>query len=142
MKQGVLMQPMLTRSSSAQAVTYTTDPYKKVLGPLRSMQKYAVILLTTKGTDPLRKWFGTNLSKLPLMNMYDETAVKLFIKDEVKDANTQFLTIQKDDSGLTANDIITSIELVGVTITSTNNIKIELMFYPQVGTAVSYSIQT
>lgn len=141
MKTGVLMQPLLSYQRGTVRITYETDPYLRAEGPIRSMQKFAVIALTTKGSDAIRPWFGTNLSQLPLMNMYNEREVELFIRDEVREAIKQFFIIQSDDTGLTTDDIIDSIELINISINSRNNILIEIMFYPQNGDAIKYSLE-
>lgn len=141
MKKSVLMQPLLTYKRGATRVIYETNPYKIAAGPLRSMQKYAVIALTAKGSDSLRTWFGTNLSDLPLMNMYDTKAIELFIRDEVREATRQFFLLQNQESNLAKEDIIESIELHSISINGVNNVQIEIMFYPLVGSSVTLSLE-
>jgi hypothetical protein len=141
MKTGVLMQPLLNYRLGTVRITYQTDPYLKAVGPIRSMQKYTVIALTTKGTDTLRPWFGTHLAQLPLMNMYNTAEVELFIRDEVKEATKQFFIIQNDDTNLKSEDIIDSIELKSISINNRNNIAIEIMFYPLKGDSISLSLE-
>lgn len=141
MKKGVLMQPKLSYRRGAVRVTYETNPYGIAEGPIRSMQKYAVIALTTKGSDSIRPWFGTRLSELPLMNMYNTTEVELFIKDEVKEATRQYFLLQNAEPNLTPDDIIDSIELQGISINNRNNIVIVIRFYPLTGTAIALSLE-
>ena len=141
MMKSVLMQPRLNAKVGAVRINYQINPYDFAAGPLRAMQKYAVIALTTKGTDTIRTWFGTNLASLPLMNMYNIKEVELFIRDQIKEATKQFFLLQKEESSTDRRDIIDSIELKGITIDSKNNIIIEVMFYPLDREAVILSLQ-
>lgn len=141
MKKSVLMQPKLSYRRGTVRVTYETNPYGIAAGPLRSMQKYAVIALTTKGTDGIRPWFGTKLAELPLMNMYNTKEVELFIRDQVKDATRQFFLLQSQDHNLGEEDIINSIELKNIEISERGNILIEIMFYPLQGSSIELSLE-
>lgn len=141
MKKSVLMQPLLSYKRGTVRVIYETNPYGVAEGPLRSMQKYSVIALTTQGSDKLRPWFGTKLSEVPLMNVYNTKELELFIRDQVKEATRQFFLLQNGDTTLSSEDVIDSIELKGVSIKNTNNILIEIRFYPLKGDSITLSLE-
>ncbi|MDD2230753.1 MAG: hypothetical protein PHY48_15310 [Candidatus Cloacimonetes bacterium] len=140
MKKGILMQPRLSTRKGAMRVTYDTNPYVYAKGPIRCMQRYAVIALTTKGSDALKPSFGTRLVELPLMNMYNEVEMQLFIKDQVKDASKQFFLLQDSELN-SAVDVVTSIELESVYISEQNTIVIKIRFYPLTSDAVTLSLE-
>ena len=136
------MEPLMSYKRGKTRVTFETNPFLKAVGPIRSIQKYAVIALTTKGSDSLLPWFGTQLSQLPLMNMYNKTELTLFIKDEVASATKQFFTLQQNDADTLAQaDVIDSIELISINISDAGNVSIEIMFYPLVGESIKYSLE-
>lgn len=109
-------------------VSYSLKTKKATIGPLRSMQKFKVILLTSTGTDPLRPWFGTKLNKLIRMNITNTTELRYFIRQECKSAINQFFNLQAGEAkqnNQKAIDVIDSIELVTVDIIDK---KINLVF--------------
>jgi hypothetical protein len=67
--------------------------------------------------------------------------LELFIRDQITEASRQFFLLQTQDTNLTADDVIDSVEIQSIAINNTNNIVIALMFYPRNGTSVQYSIQ-
>jgi len=141
---GLIMTPRLESNIGPVRVTYTLDPYDKVAGPLRAMQKFTVILMTGVGTDPIRPWFGTKLSKLVRMNVVDTTETKVFVRDQVSEAIRQFFKLQSLESSQntqTADDIITSIELISLDINAANQISITVRFTPAKAASIVYSMK-
>lgn len=138
---GLIMTPRLESNVGPVRVRYTLDPYDKVAGPLRAMQKFTVILMTGVGTDPIRPWFGTKLSKLVRMNVVDTTETKVFVRDQVSEAIRQFFKLQSLESSQntqTADDIITSIELISLDINASNQISITVRFTPAKAASIVY----
>lgn len=141
---GLIINPLLEPNKGPVEVKYTLDPYTKVEGPLRAMQKFTVILMTTVGTDPLRPWFGTYISRLCRMNIVDRTETKLFIRDQISEAIRQFFLLQSGESSQniqTADDLISSIELVDVSINEANQVSINIKFVSAKYTSVIYSMK-
>lgn len=141
---GLIMTPRLESNAGPVRVNYTLDPYDKVEGPLRAMQKFTVILMTGVGTDPIRPWFGTKLSKLVRMNVVDTTETKVFVRDQVSEAIRQFFKLQSLESAQntqTADDIITSIELMSLEINAANQISITVRFTPAKAASIVYSMK-
>lgn len=141
---GLIMTPRLESDIGPVRVKYTLDPYDKVAGPLRAMQKFTVILMTGVGTDPIRPWFGTKLSKLVRMNVVDTTETKVFVRDQVSEAIRQFFKLQSLESSQntqTADDIITSIELISLDINAANQIFITVRFTPAKAASIVYSMK-
>ena len=141
---GLIMTPRLESNVGPVRVRYTLDPYDKVAGPLRAMQKFTVILMTGGGTDPIRPWFGTKLSKLVRMNVVDTTETKVFVRDQVSEAIRQFFKLQSLESSQntqTADDIITSIELISLDINAANQISITVRFTPAKAASIVYSMK-
>ena len=141
---GLIMTPRLESNIGPVRVSYTLDPYDKVAGPLRAMQKFTVILMTGVGTDPICPWFGTKLSKLARMNVVDTTETKVFVRDQVSEAIRQFFKLQSLESSQntqTADDIITSIELISLDINAANQISITVRFTPAKAASIVYSMK-
>lgn len=141
---GLIINPLLEPNKGRIEVKYTLDPYTKVEGPLRAMQKFTVILMTTVGTDPLRPWFGTYISRLCRMNIVDRTETQIFIRDQISEAIRQFFLLQSGESSQnkqSADDLISSIELVNLNIDAANTITIEIKFVSVKYTSVIYSIK-
>ena len=112
-------------------------------GPLRAVQKFSVILMTTQGSDTLRPWFGTKLSRLSRMNIVDRVETELFIRDQVTEGIRQFFKLQAEEStqnAQTANDLITSIELMEVAINDANQIYVVIKLTPAKYSSIVYSI--
>jgi hypothetical protein len=127
---------------NVQRVKYFTDTRKIAEGVLRSMQKYAAIALTNVGTDKLRPWLGTSLPKVALMNIHDPEEIKLFVRDQLREAGNQLFILQNEDSAtLLQEDLIDGIEVVSVTIDTDRRIIGVVRFYPVVGTAIEMSVE-
>ena len=100
--------------------------------------------MTGVGTDPIRPWFGTKLSKLVRMNVVDTTETKVFVRDQVSEAIRQFFKLQSLESSQntqTADDIITSIELISLDINAANQISITVRFTPAKAASIVYSMK-
>lgn len=142
MKKGVLMQPLLQYNKGRVSVAYETDPYGVAQGPIRAMQRYIVIVMSTLGTDALRPWFGTNLNALPSMNISSVAEIQLYVKDEIKSATAQFFRLQEEEASSTYPiDVIQSIELLNVEVSDTNNVRLDVMFYPLQSDSIKLSIE-
>ena len=140
---GLLINPQLISNVGPKQLKYTMEPYKMAEGPLRAVQKFSVILMTTQGSDTLRPWFGTKLSRLSRMNIVDRVETELFIRDQVTEGIRQFFKLQAEEStqnAQTANDLITSIELMEVAINDANQIYVVIKLTPAKYSSVVYSI--
>ena len=127
----LIINPRLEQNIGPVRLHYTLDPYDKAEGPIRAMQKLAVILMTTVGSDPIRPWFGTYISRLARMNVVDRTETKIFVRDQVSEAIRQFFKLQSEESqqnNQTADDVISSIELVELDLNSNNEIFMRIKF--------------
>lgn len=141
---GLIVNPRLESNVGKTEVLYSLDPYDKAEGPVRAMQKFTVILMTTVGTDPLRPWFGTYLSRLCKMNIVDRTETQLFVRDQVSDAIRQFFSLQSAEGGQNkqgADDVISSIELVSLNINDANQISLEIKFVSAKYSSIIYSMK-
>ena len=140
---GVLINPQLISNVGPKQLKYTLEPYKEAQGPLRAVQKFAIILMTTQGSDSLRPWFGTKMSRLSRMNIVDRVETELFIRDQVTEGVRQFFKLQAEESvqnAQTADDLITSIELLEVDINTANQVSVVIKLTPAKYSAVIYSI--
>lgn len=140
----LIMNPRLEPNVGPEKLNYTLDPYDKAEGPLRAMQKFAVILLTTVGSDPIRPWFGTYISRLCRMNVVDRTETKIFVRDQVSEAIRQFFKLQSEEATQnrqTADDVITSIELVDLDLSADNNVFLRIKFESIKYSSVIYSMR-
>ncbi|MBR3599572.1 MAG: hypothetical protein IKL53_06810 [Lachnospiraceae bacterium] len=140
----LIMNPRLEPNVGPAKLNYTLDPYDKAEGPLRAMQKFAVILLTTVGSDPIRPWFGTYISRLCRMNVVDRTETKIFVRDQVSEAIRQFFKLQSEEATQnrqTADDVITSIELVDLDLSADNNVFLRIKFESIKYSSVIYSMR-
>ena len=140
---GLLINPQLISNVGPKQLKYTLEPYKEAQGPLRAIQKFAVILMTMQGSDSLRPWFGTKISRLSRMNIVDRVETELFIRDQVTEGIRQFFKLQAEESrqnDQTADDLITSIELLSIKIDSGHNITVQIKLTPAKYSAVIYSI--
>lgn len=138
----LMINPRL--STTKKEVKYTIDPYDKAQGPVRAMQKFTVILLTTQGTDELHPWFGTELPSITRMNMANKEEIKLFVKDQVSSAISQFFRLQAGEAKQntqTVFDVITDIELVGIRVSQFNRLAIDIRFTPAKRESVIYSLE-
>lgn len=137
----VLMQPKLVNKRGAVRITYSTDPYLIATGALRSMQRFAAIALTTRGTDTIRPWFGTILPQFPLMTMGDRVTILAEARAELQDAISQFFIIQDSMVDQLADaDLIDTIDIVDVRIQNYNSLYMEVRFYPRNSAAITLSI--
>ena len=140
---GLLINPQLISNVGPKQLKYTLEPYNKAEGPLRAVQKFAVILMTTQGSDSIRPWFGTKLSRLSRMNIVDRVETELFIRDQVTEGIRQFFKLQSEESvqnAQEADDLITGIELLDVNINEANQIYVRIKFTPAKYSSVVYSI--
>lgn len=140
---GLLINPQLISNVGPKQLKYTLEPYKEAQGPLRAVQKFAIILMTTQGSDSLRPWFGTKMSRLSRMNIVDRVETELFIRDQVTEGVRQFFKLQAEESvqnAQTADDLITSIELLEVDINTANQVSVVIKLTPAKYSAVIYSI--
>ena len=99
--------------------------------------------MTTQGSDSLRPWFGTKMSRLSRMNIVDRVETELFIRDQVTEGVRQFFKLQAEESvqnAQTADDLITSIELLEVDINTANQVSVVIKLTPAKYSAVIYSI--
>lgn len=141
---GLIINPRLEGKVGPVEVKYTLDPYDKAEGPVRAMQKFTVILMTTVGTDPLRPWFGTYLSRLCRMNIVDRTETQIFVRDQVSEAIRQFFVLQSAESSQniqSSDDVISSIELVNLDINDANQISLEIKFVSAKYSSIIYSMK-
>ena len=128
-KSGVLIEPRFKENSALCQVSFETNPYDIAQGLIRNIQKFVIIMLTTKGTDLVRPWFGTYFSSLPRSNIGSVADIQLFVKDQVSDAQTQFFKLQSNDSStLDLTDTVTNITLTDIVITDKNKIAVYLYF--------------
>lgn len=140
---GLMINPRLQEVGNIQRVSYTFNPYDKSEGPIRAMQKLMVILLTTVGSDPIRPWFGTKLSRVCMMNTVSNEETKMLITDEVSEGIRQFFKLQSEEfnqNKQTANDVIKSVELLDITINDRRRVSLKIKFTPLRYASVVYSL--
>ena len=141
MKRSILIQPKLSIRRNVQRVLYHTDTKGIAEGVLRSMQRYAAIALTSKGTDKLRPWLGTSLPQVALMNIQDPDEMKLFVRDELRAAGNQLFLLQDEDADtLLDSDVIEGLEVVSVDIDEDRRIIGTVRFYPKNNEAIDMSV--
>lgn len=131
-------------------------PYKKKIayrlleatpmkGPLRSMQKFVVILMTGIGSDPLHPWFGTKLSRMNRMNMTNTNELTYFIKEQCMSGINQFFNLQAQEAkqnSQTNLDVINTIELTKIEVNKqTRNINITFRIKPLKSEAIEYTLE-
>ena len=141
---GLILTSRLESNVGRVLVSYELDPYDRAEGPIRAMQKFVVILMTTVGTDPLRPWFGTQMPQLCRMNIVDRAETRIFVQDQVSEAIRQFFKLQSGEYSQnvqTADDIITAIELTDLTIDTGNYISLTLRFTPAKYSSIVYSMK-
>lgn len=141
----LLINPLL-RENSIQQVKYTLDPYTVASGPIRGIQKFTVILMTTQGTDKIRPWFGTRMPEVTLMNAVNKDGIKLFVKEQLESAIQQFFDIQKEESNYHSDsqdvyDIILTIEVVSIDITEDYRIDAKVKFTPATRDSILLSLE-
>lgn len=142
---GLLITSRLKPGYGPEKVSYTLNPYDKAQGPIRAMQKFAVILMTTKGTDPLRPWFGTYLTKLYRMNVQLNGETLTFVRDQISSAIKQFFQLQAKESvqnkeAQETYDLVDSITVTDISLDAENHINVTLLFNLVDYGAVYYSI--
>ena len=143
LKTGVLIEPRFRKSGGIIRVTYETNPYDKATGLLRIVQKFSVILLTTKGSDKVRPWFGTYFPRLPQMNIGVKADLDIFVKDQVADAKSQFDVLQGEDkSTLSPDDYLQDVKILGVEVVNTNNVVVSLRFISATEQSLEQALST
>lgn len=144
MIKGLLINPQLEKNVGKQLVTCTLNPYTTAEGPIRAMQKFLVILLTTVGSDSMRPWFGTYMPQMLHMNIVNRTETQLFIREQVSEAIRQFFKLQSGEAtqnNQEAIDLISSIELTNLTINNSNQIFLNIKFTPVKQESIIYSLK-
>lgn len=144
MIKGLLINPQLEKNVGKQLVTCTLNPYTTAEGPIRAMQKFLVILLTTVGSDSMRPWFGTYMPQMLHMNIVNRTETQLFIREQVSEAIRQFFKLQSGEAtqnNQEAIDLISSIELTDLTINNSNQIFLNIKFTPVKQESIIYSLK-
>lgn len=144
MIKGLLINPQLEKNVGKQLVTCTLNPYTTAEGPIRAMQKFLVILLTTVGSDSMRPWFGTYMPQMLHMNIVNRTETQLFIREQVSEAIRQFFKLQSGEATQNtqeAIDLISSIELTDLTINNSNQIFLNIKFTPAKQESIIYSLK-
>lgn len=144
MIKGLLINPQLEKNVGKQLVTCTLNPYTTAEGPIRAMQKFLVILLTTVGSDSMRPWFGTYMPQMLHMNIVNRTETQLFIREQVSEAIRQFFKLQSREAtqnNQEAIDLISSIELTDLTINNSNQIFLNIKFTPVKQESIIYSLK-
>lgn len=144
MIKGLLINPQLEKNVGKKLVTCTLNPYTTAEGPIRAMQKFLVILLTTVGSDSMRPWFGTYMPQMLHMNIIDKTETQLFVREQVSEAIRQFFKLQSDEAtqnNQEAIDLISSIELTDLTINNSNQIFLNIKFTPVKQESIIYSLK-
>lgn len=144
MIKGLLINPQLEKNVGKQLVTCTLNPYTTAEGPIRAMQKFLVILLTTVGSDSMRPWFGTYMPQMLHMNIVNRTETQLFIREQVSEAIRQFFKLQSGEAtqnNQEAIDLISSIELKNLTINNSNQIFLNIKFTPVKQESIIYSLK-
>lgn len=144
MIKGLLINPQLEKNVGKQLVTCTLNPYTTAEGPIRAMQKFLVILLTTVGSDSMRPWFGTYMPQMLHMNIVNRTETQLFIREQVSEAIRQFFKLQSGEAtqnNQEAIDLISSIELTDLTINNSNQIFLNIKFTPAKQESIIYSLK-
>lgn len=144
MIKGLLINPQLEKNVGKQIVTCTLNPYTTAEGPVRAMQKFLVILLTTVGSDSMRPWFGTYMPQMLHMNIVNRTETQLFIREQVSEAIRQFFKLQSGEAtqnNQEAIDLISSIELTDLTINNSNQIFLNIKFTPVKQESIIYSLK-
>ena len=144
MIKGLLINPQLEKNIGKQLVTCTLNPYTMAEGPIRAMQKFLVILLTTVGSDSMRPWFGTYMPQMLHMNIVNRTETQLFIREQVSEAIRQFFKLQSGEAtqnNQEAIDLISSIELTDLTINNSNQIFLNIKFTPVKQESIIYSLK-
>lgn len=140
MKKGVLIQQRYNAKGVVTKVKYTINPYDSAQGLLRVVQRYAVILLTTKGTDPIRPWFGTNFNAILQSNISSTRQTELYVRDCVSDAQTQILDFQNSEVGLNEDDKLQSVQLTNFTIDEDSHLIVTLKFTGYSKEAITVSL--
>ena len=144
MIKGLLINPQLEKNVGKQLITCTLNPYTTAEGPIRAMQKFLVILLTTVGSDSMRPWFGTYMPQMLHMNIVNRTETQLFIREQVSEAIRQFFKLQSGEAtqnNQEAIDLISSIELTDLTINNSNQIFLNIKFTPVKQESIIYSLK-
>ena len=134
MKRGILIEPYLKEGAGYQQISFETNPYAYAVGPIRSVQKFAVICLTTRGSDLLNPKSGSNIPKIVRSTTADKGALQTLVRKEINSAISQFFELQAlEASQLTNYDRITRITLEEITVDSLNRVQIKVSFTNKAG---------
>lgn len=138
MKKGILMEPYLKEDTGYTQIAFETNPYSYAAGPIRGVQKFAVICLTSLGSDPLNPKFGTNIPKLVRSTTSDKGALQTLVRKEINSAIDQFFKLQAEEvAQLTDADRITRITLEKVEVDRQNRVQIYVSFTTKEGNKVT-----
>ena len=138
MQRGIQMDPWFDVSGLPSRVLFQTNYYSEAVGVLPPIQRFATILLSTLGSDPVRPWLGTKFNQLPRMNIVNKTELHSFVSGEVDKAKVQFFTLQDEETDvLTQDDIISTIDLVSVDILEGSRIVVNILFKPLTTEAIN-----
>ena len=140
MKTGLLIVPLVSSGIGPIKITYNLHPTQECSGISRAIQLLNVIILTTKGSDSLHPNFGTHLSSLPVMSVGIGNEATLFVRDELNDAIQQFFDLQRADTKLTDEDLISSISVNSISTDASNRVTAKLHIKPKLTYAVIASI--
>lgn len=130
-------------SNVKQEIKYTLYTKDGIAGPLRAMHKFVVIMLTTKGSDPLHPWFGTYINDMITSNTNNKEETILSIREEANEAIKQFFKLQALEG--TSNyqtdvDVINSIEILNIDIDIHNKVTMTIKFKPLKESSIVFSI--
>lgn len=141
MKKSVLMTPGYDKNGYIIRSIFSTDPYDTAEGLLRITQKFAAILLTSKGTDSIRPWFGTRFNEIATGNIGDIAVLKMNIKAQVDDAYQQYVRLQDDDVGLTKDDLLASVVVKDIIVNEDASVGVVLRFTSYTQRAIELSLR-
>lgn len=141
MQRGIQMDPWFDVSGIPSRVLFQTNYYSEAVGVLPPIQRFATILLSTFGSDPVRPWLGTNFNQLPRMNIVNKEELHSFVSTEVDKAKVQFFTLQDEETDvLTQDDIISTIDLVGVEVLEGSRVVVNILFKPLTTEAINVAL--
>ena len=135
MKIGLSIMPKYNKDRQAHKANFTTDSTEFSQGLHMCIQRFAAILFSEKGTDPLRPWFGTKLPALPRSNISSLAAITTFVTAQVDDASEQFFRFQNEEKATkTIDDMLQTVYIIDI-ITSPRDrsISVQLKFIASSG---------
>lgn len=141
MQRGIQMDPWFDATGIPTKVLFETNYYTEATGVLPPIQRFASILLSTLGSDPVRPWLGTDFNKLPRMNIVSEEDLNDFVSAEVDKAKVQFFALQTEEAATMSNDdVISSISLNGVSILEGSRVVVNILFVPLTSEAINVAL--